>query len=81
MCYISDLEPGEHFLVKEKRGIWMKTKVEYRWILNEYGIQAFSRTSDLNQFQDRGYLCVDIDTGEPFVFTAGEKAQLDVCLV
>jgi hypothetical protein len=79
MCYISDLKAGQPFMVRDKRGIWMKTNVEYRWILDEAGIQAFSRTSDLNEQHNRGYLCVEIDTGETFVFTAGEKAQLAVC--
>lgn len=57
----------------------MKTEVEFRWILEESGLQAFDRASDLNDIQDRGYLCVEVDSGKPFVFTAGERAKLAVC--
>ena len=74
MCYISDLRPGDWFLVENKRGIWMKTATEYTWIINERGLQAFDRDSDLHEHNINGYLCVEVDTGQPFVFTGSETA-------
>ena len=78
MCYISDLEPGDRFLVKDKRGIWVISNRVYKWILEEAGMSSFNRDSDLDSLVNRGYLCFEEDTGEPFVFTAGAKVRLEV---
>lgn len=81
MYYINDLSPGDCFMVREKRGIWMRTKKVFNWILNEDGIHNYRRSSELDQYRNHGFLCVDVDTGDLFVFTEGEKIQLDICLV
>jgi hypothetical protein len=68
-------------MVRDKRGIWMRTEKEFNWILDERGLRGYDRMSDLDAYRDHGFLCVEVDTGDLFVFTAGTNAQLDVCPV